>query len=124
MNFVKNFFMKKDELQKKYSLLKKQIQEMGVICTGSVISVRKKCGNPICRCHKDENALHGPYNIWTRKVKAKTVTRTLSDKQAQFCRECIQNLRKLEIILEEMKELSVQYVESYRTESSKEKNSE
>lgn len=116
--------MKKNEYQKKYNLLKKQIEGIGFICTGSVLSVFNTCGNSNCRCHKDKNARHGPYNIWTRKVKAKTVTKVLSNEQAHLCRECIQNIRRLENILEEMKKLSVQYVENYTVEAIKEKNSE
>ena len=106
--------MEKNEYQKKYSLLKKKIKEIGFICTGSITLVYNKCGNPNCHCHRDKNALHGPYNIWTRKVRGKTVTRTLSDAQARFCRECIENMRTVEEILEKMKELSVQYVEDYK----------
>jgi len=106
--------MKNDEYQKKYSLLKKEIEKIGFISTGSVFSVSKTCGNPNCRCHKDESARHGPYNIWTRKVRAKTITRTLTDEQAIFCRECIQNMRKLEGILTEMRNISVQFVENYQ----------
>jgi len=113
--------MKNDEYQKKYSLLKKEIENIGFICTGSVFSVSKTCGNPNCRCHKGESARHGPYNIWTRKVKAKTITRTLTDEQAKFCRECIQNMRKLEEILIEMRDISVQCVENYENDPAPEK---
>ena len=113
--------MKKDEYLKKYSLLKKKIDKIGFACTGSVSSVLNTCGNPDCRCHRDKSARHGPYNIWTRKVKAKTVTRTLTDEQAEVCRQCIQNMRKIERILEEMKELSVQFVENYKIDPSVEK---
>ena len=105
--------MKKDEYLRRYSLLKKEIDRIGFACTGSVFSALRTCGNPNCRCHRDKNARHGPYNIWTRKVKAKTVTRTLTDEQARFCRECIRNMRELERILGRMKELSAQCVEDY-----------
>lgn len=113
--------MKKNEYQKRYSSLIKKIENIGFVCTGSVFSTFKTCGNPNCRCHKDKNARHGPYNIWTRKVKAKTVTRTLTDEQAKFCRQCIQNMRKLEGILEKMKDISVQSVENYESGPNPEK---
>ena len=113
--------MKKAEYQKKYSSLRKKIENIGFVCTGSVFSTFKRCGNPNCRCHKDKNARHGPYNIWTRKVKAKTITRTLTDEQAKFCRKCIQNMRKLETILEKMRDISVQCVESYENDPAAEK---
>ena len=112
--------MKKNEYQKKYASLKKKIENIGFVCTGSVFSTFKTCGNPNCRCHKDTNARHGPYNIWTRKVKAKTITRTLTEEQAKFCRECIQNMRKLEGILEKMRGISVKCVENYENDLSAE----
>ena len=107
--------MEKEKFFKKYNLLKKEIKNLGFICTGSVRSVYLKCGKRKCICHKDENARHGPYNIWTRKVKAKTITRTLSNEQSQICKEFIQNIRKLESIIEKMKELTVEYIENYTT---------
>ena len=114
--------MKKDEYQKKYSSLRKKIENIGFVCTGSVLSTFKACGNPNCRCHKDKNARHGPYNIWTRKVKAKTITRTLTDEQAKFCRQCIQNMRNLEGILEKMRDISIQCVENYENDPAAKKN--
>ncbi len=104
--------MEKEGLQKKYRELAKQLSQIGYICKGSVLSVYVKCGKPYCRCKTDENAKHGPYTVWTRKVKGKTVTKYLSKKQANLCREYIQNSKKLESIIEEMRNLSVNILES------------
>jgi hypothetical protein len=106
--------MKQNEFSKKFFSLRKKLGKIGFICTGSVMSISQKCGNPDCACARDPGALHGPYNRWTRKVALKTVTRGLTETQAQLCRECIQNYRKLEEILEEMKTQSVLYIESQR----------
>ena len=114
--------MKKDKYHKKYSILKSRIDKLGFISTGSVMKVYKTCGNPGCRCHKDKSKRHGPYNIWTRKVKSKTITRTLTDEQAKIARKCIDNMRKLEKILDQMKDLSVQYIESYENNFSVDKD--
>jgi len=103
--------MEKEQLQKKYSELSKKLSKIGYICKGSVMVLYVKCGKPYCRCKTDENAKHGPYNIWTRKVKGKTVTRHLSEKQANLCREYIQNSKKLEKIIVEMRNLSVSILE-------------
>ena len=116
--------MKKDKYYKKYSILKNRMDKLGFISTGSVMKVYKTCGNPGCRCHKDKSKRHGPYNIWTRKVNSKTVTRTLNDEQAKIARKCIDNMRKLEKILDQMKDLSVQYIENYETNFSVDKNRE
>ena len=104
--------MEKEQLQKKYRELSKQLSKTGYICKGSVMSVYGKCGKPYCRCKTDESARHGPYTVWTRKVKGKTVTKYLSEKQAKLCREYIQNSKKLESIIEEMMNLSVSILES------------
>jgi len=103
--------MEKEGLQKQYHELAKQLSQIGYICKGSVSSVYVKCGKPYCRCKTDENAKHGPYTVWTRKVKGKTVTKYLSEKQAKLCREFIQNSKKVESIIEEMKALSVSILE-------------
>ena len=99
--------MEKEGLQQEYRELSKKLSKIGYICKGSVMSVYVKCGKPYCRCKTDENAKHGPYTVWTRKVKGKTVTKYLSEKQAKLCREYIQNSKKLESIIKEMRNLSV-----------------
>jgi hypothetical protein len=104
--------MQKEQLQHKYSELSKKLSKIGYICKGSVMVLNLKCGKPYCRCKIDENAKHGPYNVWTRKVKGKTVTKYLSEKQAELCRAYIQNSKKLEKIIEEMRNLSVSILES------------
>jgi len=97
---------------------------LGFITTGSLIKVYKTCGNPRCRCHKDRTKRHGPYNIWTRKVNSKTVTRTLTDEQAKLVQECIDNMRKIEKIIEQMKDTSVRYIENYLKDFKVDKNSQ
>jgi len=114
----------KDKYHKKYSILKERIDRLGFISTGSVMKVYKTCGNPGCRCHKDKSKRHGPYNIWTRKVNSKTVTKTLNSEQAKLVKGYIDNMRKLEKILDQMKDLSAQYIENYETDFSVDKNRE
>ena len=106
--------MEKEQLQKKYRELAKQLSQIGYICKGSVMSVYVKCGKSYCRCKTDETAKHGPYTVWTRKVKGKTVTKYLSKKQANLCREYIQNSKTLESIIKEMRNLSVSILESVK----------
>ena len=109
--------MTDNQFSEQYQQLRLQLADTGYICTGSVCTVYRKCGKPYCACAKDKKALHGPYNAWTRKVKGKTVTRNLTDEQAHLCRECITNLRQLEDVIEQMKNLTVQYMEDSRKKS-------
>jgi len=103
-----------DEIEEKYRSLKKKIDELKFISTGSVMKVFIKCGKPSCICHRDKTKRHGPYNIWTRKVDSKTVTRTLNDEQTKLVKKCVGNMREFEEISRQMKVLSVQYIENYK----------
>lgn len=104
--------MKNAQLQQKYHELSKQLSTIGYICKGSLMRLYLRCGKPNCQCKTDEKAKHGPYNVWTRKVKGKTVTRYLSDTQAKLCKKFIQNANKLEAIVEKMRTLSVEMIEA------------
>lgn len=103
--------MNVDLLEKKYRNLQKELTQIGYICCGSIMSLYRKCGKPNCGCKDNQEMKHGPYYIWTRKKNGKTVTRSLSKKQAEQCLEYIQNLKKMEKIIEEMKKISIQIVE-------------
>ena len=105
---------KKEQFSEEYQKLRDQLAQIGYICTGSITEVYRKCGKSYCICAKDENAAHGPYNVWTRKIKGKTVTRNLTDDQAELCRGCIQKMRKLEVIIVKMRELTAKYIEEQK----------
>lgn len=106
--------MKLEKLLKKYAELQKQLIQIDYICNGSVMSLYRKCGKSNCGCKEDHQMRHGPYFVWTRKEKGKTVTRSLSEKQAEHCSEYIQNFKKIESIIEEMKKITIQIVEQER----------
>lgn len=114
--------MKKKLIKKNFNELKKELTKIGFICTGSVFKVYQKCGNKSCSCATDKNALHGPYNRWTWKIKGKTISRTITDEQAEITREYIENYRKLEKLLEKMKYLTTQYIEVHKNHKIKKKN--
>jgi hypothetical protein len=62
--------------------------------------------NPSCRFHQDSAKRHGPYHYWTRKVKGRTVTVLLKQEQVRLYREWIQNNRRLEDLVQEMRRIS------------------
>lgn len=103
--------MDHEKLAKRYTKLQNQLAQIGYICNGTVMPLYRKCGKPNCSCTDDPQMQHGPYHIWTRKENGKTVTRSLSKKQADCCSEYMQNFRKLESIVEEMKKISIQIIE-------------
>jgi len=98
--------MKENDLFEQFFALKREILKIGYICKGSIVPLYRKCGKPNCHCAKDESAKHGPYFVWTRKEKGKTVTKALSKKQMKLCEEYIQNHKKLEKIIVQMRNIS------------------
>ncbi len=76
------------QLQKRYQELQSEIARLGWIAQGSLM-------------HKAPNA-------WrlTRKIKAKTLTTALSQEQASLFAYAIANHRRLEELLQQMREIS------------------
>jgi len=76
------------QLQKRYQELQSQIAQLGWIAQGSL--------------------MHQAPNAWrlTRKIKAKTLTTALSQAQASLFAKAITNHRRLEELLQQMREIS------------------
>jgi len=83
---------------------------MGTAPSRLTVSVNESVESPIVSVQKMKMLFMAHTIVWTRKVKGKTVTRNLTDSQAELCREYIQNMRKLEIIIKKMKELTVKHI--------------
>ena len=94
--------------EQRYRELKQQLQEVGFVCVGSLQTRYLACGNPTCRCHQDPAKRHGPYHYWTRKVKGRTVTVLLKQEQVSLYREWIENNRRLEDLIHELRRISAQ----------------
>jgi hypothetical protein len=85
--------------------------QVGFLLTGSVQSRFFECSRQNnCRCHDDMASRHGPYHYWTRKVKGKTVSVTLTDDQLAVVQEWIQNSRALERLLKKMRDESMRAI--------------
>jgi hypothetical protein len=96
-----------DELARRRALLA-DLGKIGFFRRGTLLSRFTRCGKSGCRCQADPPQLHGPYWQWTRKVKGKTVTVTLSESQAAMLREWLDNGRLYDRQLAELEQLSVQ----------------
>jgi len=92
--------------------LKKQILSLNLIFQGTIIKQFKQCGKKNCRCHQDKEYWHGPYWIWTRKEKGKTVTKTLKNKkQVNIVENGFKNIKKINRTLEKWKKQSLKLLE-------------
>jgi hypothetical protein len=93
--------------------VKTQIVALDYILTGTIIKKYCPCGKKGCLCTKGEKNWHGPYHIWTRKENGKTVTKSLSPRQAKFCRKAIENMQKLKSQLEKWRRESSKVIENW-----------
>ncbi|MGO9909994.1 MAG: DUF6788 family protein [Acidimicrobiales bacterium] len=87
-----------------------EIAKVGFTLPGTLLERYLTCRTVGCHCHSDPPQLHGPYWYWTRKVNAKTVSRTLSAEQADEYRQWFDNEKKLRALVHELEELGMSIV--------------
>jgi len=99
------------DYEKRYRELAAQLSTIGLIHSGSVTRRYTRCGTPGCKCHADPPQPHGPYYQWTAKINGKTVTRRLSESEAELYQEWIANDRKLRRLVEQMRQVGAKAAE-------------
>ena len=77
-----------------YRQLQRQLTRLGYVSQGSVF--------------ERVPGQQGSRYVWTRKVRAKTVTVALSEEQYHWLKQAVANQRNLERIVEQMQKLSRQ----------------
>jgi len=95
----------------KIKLLKNKIISRDWILQGTLLRQYKQCGKTNCRCHQDKKYWHGPYWIWTRKENGKTITKTLNQKQAKMVKKSLEEMKKINKLIEKWKIVSLQHIE-------------
>jgi hypothetical protein len=98
-----------DKLKRRYLRLTARLAKLGPVLQGTITQrtiVRPDPANP------NEHKAYGPYHQWTWKRSGKTVTVNLSASQAKTYQKAIDNHRKLEDTLHEMRELSLTILEN------------
>ena len=96
-------------LKKRYAQLVDQLGRMGPILPGT-ITERRIIGQASKK--QIDRKKYGPYYQWTRKVDGKTITVNLSEAQVDLFQKAVDNNRKIEQILSEMKQISLQRLEN------------
>ena len=86
--------------------------EMGFVLPGSLTERSFSGTHAGCHCHADPPVLHGPYLQWSRKVRGKTTSRTLSPEQAADYGPWFDNERRLRVLVRELEDLSLAIVEA------------
>jgi len=95
-----------EKWQQRYAELKQELQGLGFVCVGSLQIRYLECGKSGCHCHDDPANRHGPYPYWTRKVQGRTKAVLLSEPEVGIYREWIQNSRRLDRLVREMRQVS------------------
>jgi len=105
------------EHEKRYRELAAQLATIGLIHSGSVTRRYTRCGTPSCKCHAEPPQPHGPYYQWTAKINGKTVTRRLSEGEAQLYQEWIANDRRLRRLIQQMRQVAAKAAELRLTQA-------
>lgn len=92
--------------ERRYRELASQLAEIGLIASGSVVHRHTRCSTTGCRCHANPPQLHGPYYQWTAKVDGKTVTRRLTEQEANLYKNWITNDRHLRTLITKMRDVA------------------
>ena len=96
------------KLYGEYEKLKSQLTGLGLMAQGTIRPRHITQPDPSDR---RRHKVYGPYFQWTMKKQGRTVTVNLTRHQAQAFQRAIANQRKLEIILQQMRELSLQILD-------------
>jgi hypothetical protein len=95
-------------LERRYARLVERLGKTGLILQGTILPRTIVQPDPK---HPGKEKTLGPYYQWTFKRAAKTVTVNLSASQAKTYQKAIDNHRRMETILQEMRELSLRILE-------------
>lgn len=100
-----------EEYDQRHRELAAQIAEIGIVAVGSVTRRFTHCTSVGCRCNADPPTPHGPYWQWTAKVNGKTVTKRLTEREAQLYQEWIGNDRRIRALLDQIRTVDAKAAE-------------
>ena len=90
----------KGAARREYQRLAKQLEVLPLLAQGSVFKIEPPDNAPRASTRY----------MWTRKVKAKTVTKALNKEQYEQLKAAIEANRKVEAALQRMREISQQFI--------------
>ncbi len=105
--------MKKEKstapMQRRYARLTARLAKLGLVLQGTITERTMRRPDPQA---PGKDKTYGPYYQWTFKRKGKTATVNLTASQAKSYQRAIDNHRKMEETLEEMRTLSLEILEA------------
>ena len=94
--------------EKRFEDLRARLAKLGFLLQGTITERVIERGDP---GGEGGEKTYGPYYQWTFKKEGKTVTKNLTEKQARIYGEAIENHRKMETLIQEMRTLSLKILE-------------
>lgn len=96
-----------ERYRQRFEELKRELQQLGYFCKGTVLKRMMKCGKAQCACQTDSSKRHGPYFEWTYKVNGKTVNVKLTPETAPFYQAASRQYRNLKKALNRLERISL-----------------
>ena len=94
--------------------LKERLCDFDFVCSGTLVKTMKTCGKAGCRCARDPEARHGPYNEWAYMKAGKQVHRSVSPEQAKLLRQAIKNYRTIRRLLRDWETQTVRVMDAMK----------
>jgi hypothetical protein len=79
--------------------LKRLINRLDYLASGTLTMRMKVCGKPNCRCASDPDAKHGPYYEWGYMHDGKLVHRRVPAERAELMQQAIDNYKRVRELL-------------------------
>lgn len=105
------------ELADRHRRLAAALADVGFTLQGSIVRRELTCSSPGCHCHDNPPHLHGPYWQWSTAIQGKSVSRNLSPEVARTYRDWIDNRKRAEALLHEMKQVAAEAAEIARQQA-------
>ncbi len=93
---------------------RKELQARGPVLAASLVTIRRRCGNPRCRCARGQK--HAGFYLTLRGETGKTKTTYVPVDLVPQVREWIQEYRRLKELLAQMTQLSLALVRTHVAE--------
>ena len=90
--------------------VKRRIVAIDLVCSGTLLERTKVCGKPTCSCANDEEARHGPYYEWNRRLQGHLHHRAVAPEQARVVLRAMDQYQRLLALLEDWEHESARII--------------
>ncbi len=100
------------QIRRSLQARQKELKADGPVLAASLVTIRRACGNPNCRCARGHKHL-GHYLTW--KVKAKTHTAYVPVELVPQVKQWTQEHRRLKQLVHQITQLSLALIQTHVT---------